>query len=151
AYDGLWDAGEAALLVAEPDVEALGARAASGALPALWRGLVRASARRTVHRAGDGRATTFKQRLVSLDEAGRERLLLELVLDHAAAALGHGSAGVIDPDRKFRELGFDSLTALALRNSLNDVTALRMPPGVVFDHPTSAELAAHLAHRLLER
>nr|WP_323184697.1 acyltransferase domain-containing protein [Streptomyces sp. NBC_00199] len=150
-YDGLWDAGEAALLVAEPDVEALGARAASGALPALWRGLVRVPARRTVQRAGDGQGATFKQRLVALDGPGRERLLLELVLDHAATALGHGSAGVIDADRKFRELGFDSLSALALRNSLNDVTALRMPPGVVFDHPTSAELAAHLAHRLLGR
>ncbi|MEH0554901.1 SDR family NAD(P)-dependent oxidoreductase [Streptomyces sp. B21-101] len=151
AYDGLWDAGEAALLVAEPDVEALAARAASGALPALWRGLVRVPARRTVQRAGDGQGATFKQRLVALDGPGRERLLLELVLDHAATALGHGSAGAVDPDRKFRELGFDSLSALALRNSLNDVTALRMPPGVVFDHPTSAELAAHLADRLLAR
>ncbi|MGQ4366287.1 KR domain-containing protein, partial [Streptomyces sp. SAS_272] len=150
-YDGLWDAGEAALLVAEPDVEALGARAASGALPALWRSLVRVPVRRTVQRAGDGQGVTFKQRLVALDGPGRERLLLELVLDHAATALGHGSAGVIDADRKFRELGFDSLSALALRNSLNDVTALRMPPGVVFDHSTSAELAAHLAHLLLGR
>ncbi|MFD0296795.1 SDR family NAD(P)-dependent oxidoreductase [Streptomyces sp. NPDC127118] len=150
-FDGLRRLDEAAVMVAVPDFENLAAKAATGSLPPLWRGLVRTPGRRIVKQDDAGRGTTFKQRLIGADEAERERLLLTLVLDHTAAALGHGSPGAIDPDRKFRDLGFDSLSALALRNSLNGVTALRMPPGVVFDHPTSTELAQHIKQQLLGR
>ncbi|MFE1417050.1 SDR family NAD(P)-dependent oxidoreductase, partial [Streptomyces sp. NPDC058746] len=142
--------GGAGVLVAEPDFEALAARAAAGRLPAVWRGLVRVPVRRTV-KEGPAEAGSFKQRLLALDDAGRDALLLELVRGQAASVLGHGSGEAVDPDRKFRDMGFDSLSALALRNALNDATALRMPPGVVFDQPTSAELAHHIKQQILGR
>ncbi|MEV5606660.1 SDR family NAD(P)-dependent oxidoreductase [Streptomyces sp. NPDC052299] len=142
--------GAAGVVVAEPDFEALAALAAAGRLPALWRGLVRVPARRTV-KEGPAGAGGFKQRLLALDAAGCDALLLDLVREHAANVLGHGSGDAIDADRKFRDMGFDSLSALALRNALNDVTALRMPPGVVFDQPTSAELAQHIKQQIFGR
>uniref|UniRef100_UPI00047650FA acyltransferase domain-containing protein n=1 Tax=unclassified Streptomyces TaxID=2593676 RepID=UPI00047650FA len=142
--------GAAGVVVAEPDFEALAALAAAGRLPALWRGLVRGPARRTV-KEGPAGAGGFKQRLLALDAAGCDALLLDLVREHAASVLGHGSGEAIDADRKFRDMGFDSLSALALRNALNDVTALRMPPGVVFDQPTSAELAQHIKQQIFGR
>ncbi|MFF3625591.1 SDR family NAD(P)-dependent oxidoreductase, partial [Streptomyces sp. NPDC002467] len=142
--------GAAGVLVAEPDFEALAARAAAGRLPAVWRGLVRVPVRRTV-KEGPAETGSFKQRLLALDDAGRDATLLDLVRGQAASVLGHGSGEAVDPDRKFRDMGFDSLSALALRNALNDATALRMPPGVVFDQPTSAELAHHMKQQILGR
>ncbi|MEV7012934.1 type I polyketide synthase [Streptosporangium sp. NPDC051022] len=83
--------------------------------------------------------------LGDLPPAERERRALRLVLDAAAAVLGHDSADGIDSARPFSELGFDSLTALELRNRLAGASGLRLPPTLVFDHPTPALLAAHLS------
>ncbi|WP_007027660.1 beta-ketoacyl synthase N-terminal-like domain-containing protein, partial [Saccharomonospora iraqiensis] len=69
---------------------------------------------------------------------------LDLVLAHTAAALGHGDPGAVPPDRSFRSLGFDSLTSVELRNALAAATGLRLPVGVLYDHPSPQALADHL-------
>ncbi|WP_314178647.1 acyl carrier protein, partial [Streptomyces winkii] len=97
--------------------------------------------------AGEGESG-LKARLAGLSEAERGRELLELVRTHAAAALGHADAANIGVDKSFRDQGFDSLTAVELRNRLVSATGTHLPSGVVFDHPTPRAVADHLTDRL---
>ncbi|WP_394620185.1 SDR family NAD(P)-dependent oxidoreductase [Lentzea sp. JNUCC 0626] len=115
----------------------------AGPVPALLRGLVRQTARRAP--AG----SAFGERLASASAADREALLLELVRTEAAAVLGHESGARIDVSKAFSEIGFDSLTAVELRNRLAVATGLRLSSTLVFDHPGAAALAAHLGAELL--
>ncbi|MDQ0988729.1 acyl transferase domain-containing protein/acyl carrier protein/thioesterase domain-containing protein, partial [Streptomyces sp. V2I9] len=75
----------------------------------------------------------------------RHRAALDLVRDTAATVLGHTDAAAVAPDRQFLELGVDSLAALEIRGTLERATGLSLPGTVVFDHPTPAALARHLA------
>nr|AAZ77698.1 ChlA5 [Streptomyces antibioticus] len=132
-------AGEPVLLPVRLDVQGLRERAAAGLLPPVLRGLVRAPARRV-----DAAGPSLAQRLAGLDEQEQYRLVLDTVRGHIAAVLGHSSPHQVDAGRPFQELGFDSLTAVELRNRLGLVTGVRLPATVVFDHPTAAALAGHL-------
>ncbi|MGK3205778.1 SDR family NAD(P)-dependent oxidoreductase [Amycolatopsis sp. MEPSY49] len=119
----------------------------AGGVPDLLRGLVPA-ARRTVSDREAG-ADSLLGKLIRLPADKRLDHLRDLVVKHAAAVLGHGSADLVDADRAFKDLGFDSLTAVELRNALNEATGLSLTATLVFDHPTAGELAAHLHESLL--
>ncbi|WP_346241330.1 SDR family NAD(P)-dependent oxidoreductase, partial [Streptomyces malaysiensis] len=117
-------------------------------VPPLLRHLVRRPTRRTAHTPAPVDASSLAQRLAVLDHAERLRHLTELVRTEAAAVLGHTTIDSIGPDQPFREVGFDSLTAVELRNRLNTATGLRLPATVVFDYPTSAITAGYLRDEL---
>ncbi|WP_398994520.1 SDR family NAD(P)-dependent oxidoreductase [Streptomyces sp. CBG31] len=116
---------------------------------ALLRGLPTAPEPRAADTAtgsgpGTGGEPPWRHRLSRLSEPEGRRLLTELVRSEAATVLGHDSAAGFAADRPFREVGFDSLTAVELRNRLVAATALPLALTSVFDHPTAAALAAHL-------
>ncbi|MFC6987347.1 phosphopantetheine-binding protein [Streptomyces cirratus] len=91
---------------------------------------------------------TLADRIAGLRAEEQEELLLDAVRTHAAAVLGHGGPEGIVVDRAFKELGFDSLTAVEMRNRLAAATGLRLAATLVFDHPTPAALAGHLRRAL---
>uniref|UniRef100_UPI001F2E266D acyl carrier protein n=1 Tax=Kitasatospora aureofaciens TaxID=1894 RepID=UPI001F2E266D len=88
------------------------------------------------------------ERLAALDEADRAAHVLEVVTAQTAAVLGHADARTVDPERPFAELGFDSLTAVELRNRVNRVSGLTLAATLVFDHPSPSALAEYLRDRL---
>ncbi|MER5556706.1 type I polyketide synthase [Streptomyces sp. NPDC002793] len=91
----------------------------------------------------------LRDTLLALTEPRRADFVLALVREHAAAALGYADPAVIDADRAFRDLGFDSLMAVEVRNRLQGATGRSLPPTLVFDHPTPADLTAHLLSEVL--
>ncbi|WP_181008973.1 type I polyketide synthase, partial [Streptomyces sp. SM12] len=122
-------------------------------LPAVLRGLTRRPARRAVAAPGAGDTEEgFTRRISGLPPGAARRETTDLVRALTAGVLGRDRSEGVDgvpPDRPFQALGFDSLTAVELRNQLARATGERLPPTVVFDHPTPEALARYLTVRLL--
>ncbi|WP_447007722.1 SDR family NAD(P)-dependent oxidoreductase [Saccharothrix isguenensis] len=131
-FDRASGLGDALLVPVRLDLAALRVQARDGMLPALLRGLVRVPARRT------GAGGSLAERLAGVPRSDWERITLDLVRGQVASVLGHASPAAVDADRAFKELGFDSLAAVELRNRLTQASGVRLPSTLVFDHPTSA-------------
>ncbi|MEU3751122.1 phosphopantetheine-binding protein, partial [Streptomyces narbonensis] len=138
------------------DVTALRAQQRDGMLAPLLSGLTGGSraggtpvGRRRAAAGGTGEAERdLGGRLAAMTPDDRTAHLRDLVRTHVATVLGHGAPSRVDLERAFRDTGFDSLTAVELRNRLNAATGLRLPATLVFDHPTPGELAGHLLDEL---
>jgi NAD(P)-dependent dehydrogenase (short-subunit alcohol dehydrogenase family)/acyl carrier protein len=146
-FDAAISAAEPVVLPVRLDLAGLRARAEAVTLPALLTGVVRTSTRRVSDGGASG--ASLAKRLAGLAEAEREEAVLDLVRAEVASVLQLGSAQTLQVERAFRELGFDSLTAVELRARLSQATGLRLPATLVFDHPTPGALARHLCAQIL--
>jgi acyl carrier protein len=144
-FDRALDLGETLVLPLPLDLKRLRAQAGMGELPPLLSDLVRVSTRRS--RAPGG---SLARRLQATPEADRGGVVVELVRAQVATVLGHASPEAIDTQRAFKDLGFDSLAAVELRNRLNTATGLRLPATLVFDHPTTSAVASHLLEEITQ-
>ncbi|MFC9477109.1 type I polyketide synthase [Nocardia sp. NPDC056952] len=95
-------------------------------------------------RTSAGADSILRERLSSMTERDRIGFVLEQVRTEVAIVLGHAGADAVDPDRAFQELGFNSLTAVELRNRLVESTGMKLPSTMVFDYPTTRDLALYL-------
>ncbi|WP_327091566.1 SDR family NAD(P)-dependent oxidoreductase [Nonomuraea sp. NBC_01738] len=134
---------EAVLVPAALDLA--GIQASGPAVP-LLRGLIRSKPRKA---AQSGNEVALKARLAALAPEERQRTVLDLVRMHVSVVLGRNGTETVEAGRAFKELGFDSLTAVELRNRLNGATGLRLPATLVFDYPTPLALAQHLVGGLV--
>ncbi|MFE9063833.1 type I polyketide synthase [Streptomyces violaceusniger] len=102
------------------------------------------AARGAAEDTGTDEASALRRELGPLAEDERVERLLALVRAHVAAVLHYPAPEAVEPDRPFKELGFDSIAAVELRNRLRATTGLSLPTTVVFDYPTPRALAGHL-------
>ncbi|MGW0890096.1 type I polyketide synthase, partial [Saccharopolyspora sp. NPDC002578] len=143
-FDTALDVDGAVVLPA--DVDLSDARDPAGDVPHLLRGLVRPGRRAAGRSAEPGEP--FAARLAQLSGSGREEAVLDLVLTTSSAVLGRDASDPLAPDDVFWEVGFDSLTAVELRNRLAGASGARLHAALVFDHPTPALLAEHVVAAL---
>jgi acyl transferase domain-containing protein/acyl carrier protein len=136
-------AGEGLVVAMHLDHRVLRVLAGAEMLPTMLRGLVRHSSRRS------GGGGSLARRLMGVSEADRDRVVSELISSEVAVVLGHESSEAIDTQRAFKDLGFDSLMAVELRNRLNAVTGLRFPATLVFEYPTPTALADHVLNEAM--
>ncbi|MEU8706300.1 type I polyketide synthase [Streptomyces sp. NPDC048565] len=154
-FDTAAQSPESAVLAARLDARSLAA--GDAAAHPMLRGLVRkpsAPRRRSLTEAARGtgtgdRATELRDSLLRQQPDGRRSTLLDMVRTQVTTVLGHADADAIAPDRAFKELGLDSLTAVDLRNRLSTATGLRLPATLAFDHPDCSALAGHLLAEIL--
>ncbi|MEU6393703.1 type I polyketide synthase [Streptomyces sp. NPDC046939] len=149
---------DAALRAPEPwyapvDLDPAALRASDGTVPDLVRDLVPARTRRpAAEPAPTGSqaptANDLRTRLAELAPAERHSAVLTAVLTQAALVIGHDSPDALDPDGGFLDSGFNSLTAVELRNRLGALAGVRLPATLMFDYPTPERLAAHLLERI---
>jgi acyl transferase domain-containing protein/acyl-CoA synthetase (AMP-forming)/AMP-acid ligase II/acyl carrier protein len=148
-FDQALTHGLPALVAFPADTTALITQAAQGTVAPLLRNLVRSPRRTAADIRRNGSGTGLAARLAGLPENQRHTMLLDLVRTHTATVLGHHSPASVDPDSAFKTLGFDSLTAIELRNHLTQATGVRLSPTLIFDHPTQAILARYLHDEIM--
>ncbi|WP_055546218.1 type I polyketide synthase [Streptomyces kanamyceticus] len=148
-FDAARHGTDALALPIRPDLPVLGEAAAAGALPTVLRGLVRTARRTAATGAGADRSRTeLAGKLAGVRPAEQTRVLLDLLRTEVAAVLRHATTEDVDADRAFKDLGFDSLTAVELRNRLAAATGLTLPPTLVFTYPTPTVLVRFLLEEL---
>ena len=139
-FDQALSSGLAETIALGLDKAALRSAQAAGLLPPLLGSLLPSTPTR---RQGSG--SSLAKRLAAVPAPEREAFVLELVCSEVAAVLGHGSGAQVEPTKAFKELGFDSLAAVELRNRLQSATGLRLAATTVFDYPSPKALSEHLA------
>jgi acyl transferase domain-containing protein/D-arabinose 1-dehydrogenase-like Zn-dependent alcohol dehydrogenase len=139
-FDAALAGADALAIPVRLDLTSLRAQGDDSVLPPLLRALVRTGARRASPRSG----ASLLAGIAGLGGQERAAFALELVRGEAAAVLGHSSPAAVDEQRAFKDLGFDSLLGVELRNRLAAASGLRLPATLVFDYPTPAALATHL-------
>ena len=139
---------EPLLLPARIDTTALRANAA--VVPPMFVDLISAPTRRRVDDslAASKSKSALAHRIHGLPEAEQHAVLLDLVRSHIATVLGNTTPEAVDPDKAFQELGFDSLTAVEMRNRLKAATGLALSPTLIFDYPTPNGLAGYIRGEL---
>jgi acyl carrier protein len=145
-FDLAYGAERAQLVLARMDTAALRARARSEELPGILHGLIRRQVRDRDRAESD--SDSLAARLAGAPPSERGHVVLEVLRVHTAAVLGHRSADSVDSTRTFKDLGFDSLSAVELRNRLMASSGLQLPATLVFDYPTLDALAGHLSHEM---
>jgi polyketide synthase 12 len=144
-YDSALGTDQPLLLPVRLDLRRMRAAADAAMVAPLLRSLVRAPVRSA---AAAEPAGSLAGELAGLPDEERAERLLRLVRGHVAAVLDYAAPDEIDADRSFKKLGFDSLTAVELRNRLGSATGLRLPATLVFDHPKPAAVVRYLAEEL---
>ncbi|MDX2819533.1 type I polyketide synthase [Streptomyces ipomoeae] len=152
-FDAALRDGDTALAVpVRLDYTALRAQASDGTLPHLLHGLVRRVRRAAIAPAGAAPVEEpLAVRLAGLSAEEQEATLLTLIRGTAAQVLGLPAAESFPADAFFFEAGFDSLTAVELRNRLSEATAVRLSSTFVFDHPTAQLLAEQLRQEITQQ
>ncbi|QDY81403.1 hypothetical protein FQU76_30165 [Streptomyces qinzhouensis] len=154
AFEALHDAlthGETALTVADVDWERFYPAFAMARPRPLLHDIPAVAALLAEERDGDGdmRARSdLAERLVALPAEEQQRTVLGLVRTHVAAVLGHSGPEGVQAGRSFRDLGFDSLTAVELRNRLSSATGVALPATLIFDYPNPNAIVEHLRRQL---
>jgi acyl carrier protein len=145
-FDAAVTGGDPVILLIPIDTPAL-RRLSPDELPPLLRGFASGITRRATASGTD--PATVTGQLARLPRAGQASFILDLMRAQVAAVLGHDTPDKVDPEIAFKDLGFDSVAAVELRNRLNAATGVRLATTVVFNHPTPAALAGHLLARLM--
>ncbi len=144
-FDAAVESGEAMLVPARINPAAV---SAAGAVPDLFRQLVRAGRRRAAAGDDGGERSRLASQLAGRNAVEQERITLDFVRTQAAVVLGHDGGGRIAPEETFKSLGFDSLSAVEFRNRLQSASGLKLSPTVVFDHPSPHALAQYMLAQL---
>ncbi|MDQ0772844.1 polyketide synthase 7 [Streptomyces aurantiacus] len=93
--------------------------------------------------------SALRGELAALPERERTGAVLDMVRGQVAGVLRYEPGQEVEPEKAFKDLGFDSLVVMELRNRLRAVTGLRLPATLVYDYPTPRALAEHLLERVL--
>ncbi|WP_344469814.1 type I polyketide synthase, partial [Kitasatospora kazusensis] len=148
-FDAALPHDRAVLVPAQLNAAGLRSQASAGTIAPIFAGLYRPRLRRAAEVGVAAGEHGLAQELASRSDAEQGPFLLDFLQGHIATVLGHDPSSALDPESSFKELGFNSLTAVELRNTLNKAVGLRLPATLTFDYPTPAAIARYLHGELL--